>query len=328
MSEVRIGRREAMSGEIEHSFQRYLAAKKSVDDRALNRHVWDAFRGAVAGRGSLRVLEVGGGIGAMAERLIDWDLLGARCRGEPATLKLTLLDAIPDNIAEAHRRLAAWGAARGFDAQAVAGGIRLRSGDLDVDITLLTADLFDFATRATDERWDAVVAHAVLDLLDAREALRTLRGLLRPGGLLFAAITFDGVTALEPAIDPALDALVEDLYHRTMDGRVAGGRPAGDAHAGRHLYHHLRGSGFDVLAIGGSDWVVCPGPDGYRGDEAYFLHFIVDTIAAALRGNAALDARRFAAWVEERHRQIERLELLYIAHQMDVLARTPSAELL
>ena len=48
-------------------FTRYLASKRTVDDRALNRQVWqtlaDAVNGELMSDAPLRVLEVGAGIG-------------------------------------------------------------------------------------------------------------------------------------------------------------------------------------------------------------------------------------------------------------------------
>jgi SAM-dependent methyltransferase len=316
-----------MTHSAEDAFRRYLAAKKDADDRALNRHVWEELRRALSGRSELRAIEVGAGIGTMAERLVEWELLGRRSPRDPATLSLTLLDARADNIAAARHRLAAWASARDLAVGTTADGLDLRAPHLHLELAFQAADFFEFAARSSRARpWDLAIAHAVLDLLDLPATLAALRRLLAPGGLLYATVTFDGVTALEPAVEPALDALVEELYHRTMDTRTIDGAPSGDRHAGRHLYHRLRAVGFDVLALGGSDWAVFPGAGGYPGDEAYFLHFIVDTIDAALRGHPDLDARRFAAWVRERHAQIDRAELVYIAHQLDVLARVPRAQ--
>jgi SAM-dependent methyltransferase len=308
-----------------YSFTRYLVAKRSVDDRALNRVVWEALRSAVAGARRLRVLEVGAGIGTMLERLVEWDLLGAAgFAEEPPALDLTLIDARPENIAEARRRLPEWGRGAGFgvrdlDSRLVFSGRRPR-----VTVALDAVDLFDFAAR-TDRgcTWDLLIANAVLDVLDVPRALPRLLSLLEPGGLFYFTITFDGVTALEPAIDPAFDALVERLYHETMDRRVVDGARSGDSRAGRRLFHQVRAAGGQVLAMGSSDWIVHAGPDGYPDDEAYFLHFVINTIATALAGHPALDARPFAAWIEERHRQIDRGELLYLAHQVDLLGRMP-----
>src|SRR5689334_20524211 len=58
---------------ITYSLTRYLAAKKSVDDRALNWQVWQHLVAALpraTPQQPLRVLEVGAGIGAMVERLV------------------------------------------------------------------------------------------------------------------------------------------------------------------------------------------------------------------------------------------------------------------
>jgi hypothetical protein len=99
------------------------------------------------------------------------------------------------------------------------------------------------------------------------------------------------------------------------------GEPSGDSRSGRHLFGHLRAADIDILAVGSSDWVVFAGKEGYPADEAYFLHFIIQTMAGALRGNPALDQARFDRWIKERHAQIERGELVYIAHQLDFLGQ-------
>jgi hypothetical protein len=106
-----------------------------------------------------------------------------------------------------------------------------------------------------------------------------------------------------------------------MDERVTDGRPSGDSHSGRHLFGELRAAGAHLLAAGSSDWTVFVGPHGYPADEAYFLHFIIHTVGGALRGQPDLDPQRFEGWVAERHAQIERGELAYIAHQMDFCGR-------
>lgn len=286
-----------------NNFPRYLAAKRSVDDRALNRPVWESLRRALPA-GRQRVLEIGAGIGTMANRVWEWELL--------RQADYTAIDADPANVAAG----AAWWSA-------VAG---TRPG---FSLHWETIDLFDFIAREQGRQtWDLLIAHAFMDLVNVPGTLPGLLALLRPGGLLYLSLNFDGATILEPAIDPPLDALVERLYHQTMDERVTAGRPAGDSHTGRHLYHHLRAAGAEVLDAGSSDWVALPRPGangqmGYPADEAYFIHFIIHTISTALAGHPALDPARFAAWVAGRHAQVKRGELVYIAHQLDYLGRKP-----
>ena len=57
-------------------YARYLAAKTTVDDRALNRQVLAELRRLMPA-GAPRVLEVGAGLGTMAARLTDWGVVGA-----------------------------------------------------------------------------------------------------------------------------------------------------------------------------------------------------------------------------------------------------------
>jgi SAM-dependent methyltransferase len=70
----------------------------------------------------------------------------------------------------------------------------------------------------------------------------------------------------------------------------------------------------------------------YLADEAYFCHHIVHTVESAvadvLAGETSVDPGRadltpadLRAWAETRHRQIHDGDLLYLAHNLDLLAR-------
>jgi hypothetical protein len=193
----------------------------------------------------------------------------------------------------------------------------------DVTVVLETIDLFGFIAREWGRRtWDLLIAHAFLDLMDVPTTLPLLFSLLKPGGLFYFTIVFDGATILQPEIDPALDAQIERLYHQTMDQRVIKNQRSGDSQAGRHLFHHLQAAGAELLDAGSSDWVIFAGPsDGYQADEAYFLHFIIHTIDTALARHPHLDTNHFNAWITQRHEQIEQGKLVYIAHQLDFVGR-------
>ena len=301
-----------------YNFSRYLAAKKSVDDRALNKTVWESLACAVASypvEDRLRVLEIGAGIGTMVERTLDWGLL--------TRATYLALDAEQTNISEASSRLPSWASDNGYTVENVARNhIRVMGKDQDLLVKLETADVFEFLARELpNSKWDVLIANAFLDLIDVPSTLPALLSLLKPGGLFYFTITFDGATIIQPEIDRAFDAQIEALYHETMDRRVIGGKPSGDSRTGRHFFDQVRSAGATLIEAGASDWVVFAGPDGYRGDEAYFLHFIIHTVGSALEGQPALDQERLAWWVRERHTQIDQGRLVYIAHQMDFLGR-------
>lgn len=301
---------------VDYSFIRYLASKRTVDDRALNRHVWQTLKQALCLTSHApRILEVGAGIGTMVERVFEWGLLG---RAE-----YTAIDAEPDNIAEASLRLPRWAARRGMHVwRESSTRMQFQDAAQNMHLALEAIDVHAFIARERGRcAWDVLIAHAFLDLMDIPRTLPLLLSLLRPGGLFYFTITFDGATVFQPEIDSNLDARIEALYHRTMDERITDGLPSGDSRSGRHLFGHLRNAGADVLDAGSSDWVIFAGPQGYPADEAYFLHFIIHTLQTALQGQAELDAAQFAGWIEQRHRQIERGELVYIAHQLDFVGR-------
>jgi SAM-dependent methyltransferase len=303
-----------MSNPSAADYSRYLAAKKTLDDRSLNRQVWEHLVQAVQAQGGaapLRVLEVGCGIGTMVERLIDWGLL--------IRAQYTGIDATAEFIREAKRRFQSYAGGKN-DPLPPAAPLVLRTSALDLQVTFAVADLFDFLDAEQGKStWDLLVAHAFLDLIDLPAALPRLLKLLAPGGLFYFTLNFDGATIFEPVIDPELDHRIETLYHRTMDARRWRGGPAGSSITGRRLLVALRKTGARLIAAGSSDWVVFPGPDGYPGEEAYFLHCIIDTIAGALQNHPQLEPDRFESWLARRRRQIDAGELLYIAHQLDVL---------
>jgi SAM-dependent methyltransferase len=300
-----------------YPFARYLSAKATVDDRSLNAHVWDTLRHALDVRrqdAGLKLVELGSGIGTMVERLLARRLFsGFTYRG---------IEAQPRLANHAARRLSAWGRKHGYSVVGLPEELVLRREAEVFRLSFPAADALQVARRKRQTA-DLLMAHAFLDLLDLPTALPALLGMLRPGGLFYFTLNFDGVTAFEPLIDPALDDQILGLYHRTMDERLVGGRRSGDSRTGRHLLAALQATDVQVLAAGASDWVVVPVKGRYPEDEAYFLHFILHTVDRALRRHPELDPRRFARWVERRHAQIERGELVYIAHQLDVVGRVP-----
>jgi SAM-dependent methyltransferase len=248
----------------------------------------------------------------MFHRMLEWGLL------EEADY--TAIDLDDENVREARRSTGEWADARGYSLEGGGEKLILSGPGQRVSAQFLAAELYEFIRQNKEKTaWDLLVAHAFLDLLDLEKALPRLFSVLKPGGLFYFTINYDGLTILEPLIDPDLDELILKLYNRTMDARIVDGRPSGDSRTGRHLFAHLEAAGAEVLAAGSSDWVVYPQKGCYTGDEAYFLHFIIHTIESALRGHPELDSVRFNDWVKTRHAQVENGELVYIAHQMDFM---------
>ncbi len=292
------------SNNPDFDFTRYLDSKRSVDDRALNRRVWqtlaDAVRAELPPDRPLRVLEVGAGIGTMIERCIDWGLF--------ATADYIAIDSEEMNIHVAQQRLA-----------------HLTSGsESGPRVQLQTANLYDFAARRENQRrFDLIIAHALLDLLHLPTALPRLLQMLRPAGLYYFTINFDGATLFLPEIEPALERQIEALYHQSMDTRITDGQPSGDSRTGRRLFHALQKIGAQVLAAGSSDWVVHPVAGAYPRNEADFLTCILHFVESTLRDHPQLNASEFENWLDIRRQQIARGELLYIAHQLDYCGRAP-----
>jgi hypothetical protein len=301
----------------EYSFTHYLAAKQSVDDRALNRKVWDQLGRELAARqdnGPLRVLEIGCGIGTMIERLVGAGLF------EQA--HYTAVDLELENIDLACHRLADWvgkpcgrtetypawfslGAPRNSNRPSGSETPRLRQPSSGHDtVGPLVAHAFrpgrpagiPAPTFPPAEIWRIVLLHPQL----RRGRLWNRRS----------------IQNLTPWSSRSITA-------RWMRRRVAG-KPSGTAIlAGTYSTTCVKpGRKFSKQELG---LLVYPGRDGYPEDEAYFLHFIIHTMFEALCERPEIDPARLARWAGCRHGQVERRELVYLAHQLDFLGIRPAA---
>ena len=291
-----------------YGYSRYLAAKTSVDDRAINRRVLSQLRRLMPAD-QPRVLEIGAGLGTMVARLLDWGVID--------TGEYTLLDVDRRLLSDSRQWLCSWAAMRGRRCESLPDGLRV--GNLRV--RLVQAELGCYLDAGHGQRADVLIAHAFLDLVDMPAVLPGLLRLLAPGGIYWFTINYDGVSLFWP--NHVRDGQIMRAYHQDMDERIRYGRQAGESRTGRHLLRHLRAAGAPALSAGSSDWIVHAGPDGaYPHDEAYFLGSILRTIAAALEDR--LEPVLLAEWLAERERQLACGELVYIARQLDLIGRSPT----
>ena len=304
---------------MEYSFQRYLLAKRSVDDRSLNGRIWEQFSQILQSAQQIQrasLIEIGAGIGTMFQRLTSSGLL--------RNAEYTALDSQSENVHFALETLPGWAGNQGGMVKPHPAGFALHTSHAKIDLIFEETDIFQFIPTVRGRKtWDFLLAHAFLDLVNVLTTLPQLCSIVRPGGLMYFTINFDGLTIFEPAFDPALDEAIQAAYHRTMDERLREGKCSGNSRSGRRMFHWLQTAGCETIEAGSSDWVVFPRNGKYPEDEGYFLHFIIHTVAEALKNNSEIDPERLAAWESFRHRQIEQAELVYIAHQMDFLVRTP-----
>ncbi len=284
-----------------YSTQRYLAAKRTVDDRALNGAVLDRLRDAVDP--SPAVLEVGAGIGTMVARVLRRNLLAG-------AVSYTAVDLDADSVATARERLPEWGRAAGYEVSRPAGGpatpdLVFESGPGDPDRLSLWLRVADAAAvagavgpgsgdgapatgghgedragsgesppadrvtvdPATDDSFTAPAAG--YDLLVGAAFLdlvdwptaETLVGAVRPGGHCYFPITFDGRTTFAPAPDRTFERRLERAFHAHLDADT------GTSRAGRRAVDRLPETDVEVLAAAGSDWTVRPA-DSQAGSGA------------------------------------------------------------
>lgn len=299
-------------------FARYLQAKKTVDDRALNTSVWNALNNRLtSNRKPLKVLEIGGGIGTMLMRMLDNELL-------PDSV-YTLLDISHDLIDSIPHQIESWNEGHGYQIDFFDKySFTINTPNATTAVKLVCADAIKFVDQHMEE-FDLLIANAVLDLFDLETSLSRILLALTPGGLFYSTINYDGLTIFEPQINPEFETRILSLYNQSMDERQTNGQPSGDSKTGRHLFHHFKKLGLAILSAGSSDWVIFPGSKGYLHDEADFLRHLINTIENQMKGHPKIERAEFDQWVTLRKNQIDDQDLVCIVHQMDFLAAIPEA---
>jgi SAM-dependent methyltransferase len=249
------------------------------------------------------VRDVGAGAGATLRLVLDLGIREGTYRGVDRSRALVehASRALPDDL-------------RGeYDVTDHAGGAGGRREGFEVEDFAASFEVGDIL-ELSDGAADLVVGQALVDLVPIEDAMAAIERALRPGGLAYLPITFDGVSVFLPAHHE--DGAVVEGYHAAIDDE-----PGRDSRAGRRLIEHLGERDGELLAVGASDWIVRPRGAGYPANEAYFLGRILDFVEEGLSGRG-VDADD---WLAERRRQLDSAELSYVAHGYDLLYRAPEA---
>jgi hypothetical protein len=295
---------------VTDDFQRYLRAKRTVDDRALDRRllarVSDALEDRAGSDGRLSVLEVGAGIGTMITRFIERDILPA------ADIQYTAVDVQQSNLDTLPGYLRTWADGRPETVESGAGTVTLSGSERTVTVVPAVADAAEYI-RQDAGGYDLLVGAALLDIIDG-VALPSLLAALDAGGAYYFPLTFDGATRFRPTHPE--DGPIESAYHEHMDTKPGGNSQAGDA----ALACLQRTAGVTVDAAG-SDWVVTADNGDYPADEAYFLSYILGTVERAVSEVRGGTDDALTAWLGARRDQHSAGELVYTTHQLDLFGR-------
>ena len=298
---------------------RYLAVKRQIDDRSLSQSVWRKLRHRLRQanrRRPLDVIEMGGGIGTMFDRTLDWALA--------PHMQYTLIEANRAYLAEFESRLKrlpyiSTGSETLFHGKAPSG--------VTFVLEILCADIYAVIDDPNMfNRWDVVMAHAVMDLVNIPETLHGFQRLLRPGGLLYLTLNYDGFSCFLPQWEPEFEEMLVARYHRSMDNRIIEGRSSGSSQSGRQIILHLLSAKLPLIAVGNSDWIVFPQHGGYTRGEVFFLETIVYTIKRQLQQDSAVDQHKLAQWAKHRITQIAAGELIFMARNLDILCGSTSGK--
>jgi hypothetical protein len=169
-------------------------------------------------------------------------------------------------------------------------------------------------------RYDLVMAHAVMDLVNIPETLHGFQRLLRPGGLLYLTLNYDGVILFSAAMGDRIrrDARVplppqhgQSHHRRPALGIVAKRAPVNSESIVSEAPVD-RGGQFGLDRSSSTTAVT-------REARLSFLETIVQTIQRQLQQDSAVDQHKLAQWAKHRITQITAGELIFMARNLDIL---------
>jgi SAM-dependent methyltransferase len=297
------------------AFAEYLDAKYPLDERSLNRDVRAVFESALRSHSSVRVLDIGCGNGASLCRLLRAGLNGR--------VELTGVDRDPELLQLARSRAVHDLEMADFELSRSTEVIQARRNREAITLRFEAADLAGYETEQPGIH-DAVIAQALMDLLPVKPMVERIREWLAPAGLFYASLNYDGGTVLFPAYpDDAFETALLENYDASM-ARSVGGQPCGGAHSGRRLHAALTEAGFDILALGSSDWNITPYCGAYRDADAVCLAALLDMIHGEGQRSGRFDPHQLQDWLEHRRTQLAQRKLGLIIHQIDLVAQKPA----
>lgn len=281
----------------------YLDTKRSIDDLSLNPQVWQAMADWVIARQqgdkSLRILEIGAGIGTMIERLLDAELLH-QCEYTAVELEPGFRDA-------AMQALQFW--ADNHDYQFVEQKTAvwsLVSNEKNITIRWIHGDALQIGQQFEPATFDLIIGHAVIDLLPVPLCMPEILARLGKEGAYYFSLNYAGETQFLPPL--SADQKIFQAYNADMDKRFPGldWQPSQTGHL---LGPWLSAQGHPVIVEGDSDWELQSNPE--RPDNLFIAN-ILDTIETALAGMPGL-----AEWLVTRRQQLNAGMLKFYASNHD-----------
>ncbi len=254
----------------------WLALREPADHFARNVDVLATCTAHLAGRASLRVVDLGCGAGSNLRALAPHLSREQHWR---------LVDHDPALLHAARGRLAAWADA----SSSTDRGLRLRRDGREIHVELHCVDLARDLDAALGERADLVTAAALFDLASEawmRGLCTRLAGRAAP---LYATLIYDGVEEWTPP-HPS-DAEIQAAFHAHQN-RDKGFGPAAGPRAAGVLSALLRASKYEV-SEGRSDWRLGPG-------DVALIRQLADGVAAACAETGRVDPAVIAGWRHER----------------------------
>ncbi len=301
-------------------YPQYLSAKKTIDDRSLNLHVWQTLQKSLPKSNvndPLEVLEIGGGIGTMFQRMVEWQLT--------PYMNYLLSDPNGEYIDIFWQALTPWCRKKNMEIEKPSATNALISNAKSVIyISTMVADADQIVQHfQTKRKHHLLVVNGVFDLLDIEIFLPNFLGLLDTSGMLYASINYDGRSIFLPTWPDTKESELLKHYHDSMERNTLSSSPLPACMSGSRLLSTALKNKFTILSAGSSDWLIHPKNERYAEDDTLFMRAILETIWLELRDHKKVDQIFLKDWLSQRQKDLNERKLVFSAKNLDILLAPP-----
>lgn len=231
---------------MDESLAHWLGLREPADEAARSEVLTRAIVRSIRSGEPVCVLDLATGTGSNVRYLVD------RLPGRQRWLAVDRSAAL---LAGLRERMAAWGAARGYDVRSTAAGCIIRGAHLECDVETRQVNLGALDDHAIFAGRHLVTASALLDLAST-QWLRALASHCRgEGASALFTITYNGRSSCTP-VEPE-DDIVRDLMNRHQKTDKGLGGPAAGPDATTRAEQCFVEAGYQVQHEP-SDWTLGP----------------------------------------------------------------------
>ncbi len=302
--------------------------KKELDDEAINKNVLNILLSR--GKSFNRILDLGTGSGVQIRRNIELGLL--KSHGT-----IVGIDINKDDLVNSISSFKTWVRKNKFSLKRIDDPIAIHkciinTGKQKFTVILYEESVYNLGTKKSKIKgtFSLVTGLSLLEHTDIKKSLKSIKKIMKKGGLLYLPINYDQHSVFGPTAPDKYKAesnLMQLFNYSGIDYQFKGKVGVGNSHCDSLLPSFCKKAEFKVLGYGSSDWIILSGNvKPYSKNKKKLLEFFINAFYRVLKSSSKEAQKKFNVsekqiedWYKLRKKQLKSGDLYYNCMQKDIL---------